>query len=324
MIELPQLTPLGHVYAYNNAAVVLAGHVIETVAGQPYEDVVRSQILDPLGMDHTHFFSDEIVGYNVAASHTLDGDRPVVQPGLWPLWRSLDPTGGLISSTRDLMRYVRFHLSDGATAEPPVMSPAALRAMRTDLGPGGTMTADFDGIGVNWFQRSTSDGVPIYEHTGDWPAQASGALFVPARGFGLTVLTNATTGMALRDELLFSDDGPLEWFTGLRYPPAVPQRRSDAELAPYEGRYWAQVIAPPPGDAAETWFEFTARDGLLAGQMLAGEVIQPVEMAFYRDHYARILDPQGEPVILRTDFIPGPDGRMAWLRFGGRLHARRD
>ena len=47
-------------------------------------------------------------------------------------------------------------------------------------------------------------------------------------------------------------------------------------------------------------------------------------LAFYRDNYARILDPQGEPVILRVDFVPGPDGRMAWLRFGGRLHARRD
>jgi len=61
MIELPQLTPLGQVYAYNNAAVVLAGHVIETVAGQPYEDVVRQQLLDPLGLDHTFFFSDEII-----------------------------------------------------------------------------------------------------------------------------------------------------------------------------------------------------------------------------------------------------------------------
>ena len=31
--RLPQLTPLGQVFAYNNAAVVLAGHVIETRDG---------------------------------------------------------------------------------------------------------------------------------------------------------------------------------------------------------------------------------------------------------------------------------------------------
>src|SRR5262252_4375805 len=34
MAELPQLTPPGEVFAYNNAAVVLTGHVIERIAGQ--------------------------------------------------------------------------------------------------------------------------------------------------------------------------------------------------------------------------------------------------------------------------------------------------
>src|SRR5262247_4260822 len=40
MARLPQLTPLGTVFAYNNAAVALAGHVIEAATGEIYEDVV--------------------------------------------------------------------------------------------------------------------------------------------------------------------------------------------------------------------------------------------------------------------------------------------
>src|SRR5262249_18017615 len=196
------------------------------------------------------------------------------------------------------------------------------RAMRTDLGPGGTMETELDGVGVTWFQRTTAEGVPAYKHTGDWPGQAAGVLFVPARGFALTVLTNATSGMQLRDALLFADDGPLHQFTGLSYPAAVPRVRTAAQLAPYEGRYWAQVIAPPPGEATETWFEFTAREGRLDGRMRAGEVAQEFELAFYRDSYARMLDSRGEPSLLRADFVPGPDGRIAWFRFGGRLHAR--
>jgi CubicO group peptidase (beta-lactamase class C family) len=35
---------------------------VESVAGQPYEEVVRAQVLHPLGLDHSHFFSDDIVG----------------------------------------------------------------------------------------------------------------------------------------------------------------------------------------------------------------------------------------------------------------------
>src|SRR5262249_20274256 len=117
MARLPQLTPLGQVFAYNNAGLVLAGHVLETVAARPYEDVVREQVLDPLGLDRTHFFSDEIVGYNVAASHAVEADRPVVQPSLWRLARTVHPAGGLISSAPDQLRYARFHPGDGAAAD---------------------------------------------------------------------------------------------------------------------------------------------------------------------------------------------------------------
>src|SRR5262249_24203296 len=37
MARLPQLTPLGTVFAYNNAAVALAGHVLEVATGKTYE-----------------------------------------------------------------------------------------------------------------------------------------------------------------------------------------------------------------------------------------------------------------------------------------------
>src|SRR5262249_4808883 len=40
MADLPQLTPLGKVWSYNNAGFSLAGRVIEAVAGAPFEQVM--------------------------------------------------------------------------------------------------------------------------------------------------------------------------------------------------------------------------------------------------------------------------------------------
>ena len=55
MVRLPQLTPLGTVFHYNNAAVALAGHVIEVATGVPYERAVRRRMrrrrADPLHRD---------------------------------------------------------------------------------------------------------------------------------------------------------------------------------------------------------------------------------------------------------------------------------
>ena len=49
--RLPQQTPLGEAFAYNNAAIVLAGRVIEAVTGSTYEEVVRELVLDPIGAE---------------------------------------------------------------------------------------------------------------------------------------------------------------------------------------------------------------------------------------------------------------------------------
>ena len=322
MADLPQLTPPGEVFAYNNAALVLAGHVIERIAGQPYEDVVRTHVLDPLGLDHTAFFSDEIVGYNVAASHHIEDEQPVVAPPLWRVPRTLNPTGGLISSARDQLRYARFHLGDGRAADgTPVLSPAALRAMRTDLGPGSTLGIEIDGVGVTWWQHRTAEGVPVFQHGGDWPGQHSGFFFVPDRGFALTVLTNCTSGPALIGEL-FMDDWALRQFAGLSNPPAVPRTLTPAQLAPYEGLYWAQEVDPPPGEFTDTWIELSAADGQLRARITDEASTEELTLAFYRDHYVVRLDDERQPTFKRSNFVPGPDGRIAWYSLGGRLYAR--
>lgn len=322
MAQLPQLTPLGQVFAYNNASVVLVGHVIETVAGQPYEDVVRAQVLDPLGLDHTFFFSDEIIGYNVAASHDVKDGVAVVEPTWWRLWRTLHPTGGLISSARDLMRYARFHLGDGRAADgTAILSPAALRAMRSDPGPGGTLGYELDGVGVNWALRRTAEGVHVVEWDGDWLGQAAGFFFVPERGFAMAVLTNSSSGAGLRSDLVH-DDWVLEAFAGLHNPPAVPLTLPAARLALYEGLYLAREIAPPPGEAEETWVELSARDGRLRARITAEDNTQEVDFAFYRDNYVVALFPDGRPSAGRANFVPGPGDRITWFSYNGRLHTR--
>ena len=43
-------------------------------------------------------------------------------------------------------------------------------------------------------------------------------------------------------------------------------------------------------------------------------------LAFYRDEYVLTTDPDGQ--LKRSDFLRGPDGKVAWLRDRGRLWAK--
>ncbi len=240
MKQLPQLTPPGQVLAYNNAAIVVAGGIIETLTGKPYETALQELVLDPLGLKHSGFFTDRLVGENISASHDVEKDRAVVMIGAWAFPRSIDSTGGLISSAREQLAYMRFHLGDGKAADGrQVLTPASLQAMRSNPGPAGTITMELDGVCVGFWQRRTAEGVPVYQHGGSWGGQNSDFFFVPDRQFAMTVLTNSTSGGRLLYELGRSG-WALSQFCGLSNPPAAPKAQPPED-------WRATKAATPPG-----------------------------------------------------------------------------
>ncbi|WP_201776180.1 serine hydrolase domain-containing protein [Streptacidiphilus melanogenes] len=323
MTRLPQLTPTGRTFAYNNAGLCVAGRILEVVSGLGYETAVRQLLLDPLRLRHSHFFSDDIIGLNVAAPHDVVDGRAVVEPSFWPQPRSLAPTGGLVSSVRDQLAWARFHLGDGTTGTGTrLLSSASLTEMRTRPGPGGTLVVELDGMGVTWMLRPTAQGPRIVQHGGTWPGQISGFMMVPARGFALTVLTNSVGGSRLRDEL-FTDDWALRRFAGVSNLPAEPRRLSAAELAPYEGHYLNRRINEA-GVWEETHIEFRAHRGRLQGTSTTQGETSQLGVAFYRPDFGLDLDPVGRPIGTRSDFLRGPGGHVTWWRNHGRLHQRTD
>lgn len=322
MRVLPQLTPPGTQFAYNNAALDVAGRIIEVVTGQPYEDAMRELLLDPLGLERTRFFTDELAGYRIAGGHRVVDGRAVFTPGQWALPRNGNPDGGLISSAQEQLRYARFHLGDGRGEDgAPVLAPASLRAMRTNPGPGGTLVAEIDGAGVSFFLRRTAEGVPVIQHGGSWAGQYSGFFFVPQRDFAMTLLTNSDGGSRLRQDL-FYDDWALARFAGLHNPPATPMRLEPARLAAYEGAYTNLGL-----DVAGNWLEtpmiVRAEDGGLRGDLGPGDAASSLGLTFYRDDDVLVEPGDGTPPgSFRANFVRNADGDVAWLSYGGRLYAR--
>jgi Beta-lactamase len=239
----------------------------------------------------------------------------VVQPDFFRVWRSLDAAGALISSARDQLRYVRFHLGDGtAPGGARLLTRQSLLGMRSNPGPGGTLGFDLDGVGVTWQLRPSAEGVRIVQHGGDWAGQHSGLLMVPDRGFAMTLLTNSDGGAGLVTEL-FLDDWALRRFAGISNPPAVPLELTPEELAPYEGTYRQQSIGPT-GAVETTEFDIITVDRRLVVTVV-GEPF--ARLAFYRPDRVILEGPNGEPGMLRADFVCGAGGRVDWARASGRL-----
>lgn len=329
MTRLPQVTAPGTVFAYNNAGLVVAGRIIEVVTGQTYEAAVQGLLIDPLQLNATRFFTDEIIGLNVAASHTVVDGKPAVDTALWAFPRSCNPTGSLMSTARDQLRYARFHLGDGTADDGTrLLSRQSLQAMRSDPGVGGTLMVELAGMGVTWMLRPSAEDVTIVQHGGTWPGQRSGFIMVPERNFAMTVLTNSDGGAALNNEL-FADDWALRRFAGVTNLPAEPQRLEAAALEPYAGRYVVDAIGPS-GVLEQTIIEFRPGDGQLDGTTVGADAGgRPVEstrsrmgLAFYRRDHGLDLGPDGKPLATRSDFVRTLDGAIGWFRTHGRLYRR--
>ncbi len=313
----PQLTPVGKVFAYNNAAIGVAGRIIEAVTGKPYETATRQMLIDPLGLAHSRFFRSELGGFSVAASHNNIDGKAVVEPAFDAMPRSLHSFGGLISSAEDQLRYARFQL--GHHGFPRLLRDRTRVAMQSNPGPGGTLFVELDGVGVGWMIRPTAEGVKVIQHGGDWSGQHSGFLMVPKRDFALTVLTNSESGPALTAEL-FADDWALAELAGVHNLPAVLRSLTPPQLAPYEGRYVATQVGLD-GVESSLALDLTADKGQLLG---SAEGQPALRLGFYRRDYVLSLALDGTPEHTRANFVPGPDGKPAFLRYGGRLFRRQN
>lgn len=67
---LPQVTPLGELWSYNNAGFNIAGRLVEIAAGKPYETALKELLLDRSVLfsktSRTCKSPHEIIKYNTA------------------------------------------------------------------------------------------------------------------------------------------------------------------------------------------------------------------------------------------------------------------
>lgn len=313
MAELEQVTPLGEIWSYNNAAFYLLGRVLEAVTGKPYEVVTRELVLDPLGMTNSFFFPEEVMVHSFAVGHNVvDGKATVATP--WPIPRSANPAGGVTSTAADQLRYARFHMGDGTAEDGSrVLRAESLRQMQTPTVPAGPGMR----MGLSWFIRDAG-GMRIVQHGGDTNGQSSSFAFVPERKFALTILTNAGAGQQLHGEV---ERWALDHYLGISEPEPVHQQRPAEELAEYAGRYETSLIAIAvgvEGDSPVLSFELVGEGHFPSDT--PPDLPPPTPVAFWS---ADDVVATGGPLEgIKGEFLRGADGQVAWFRFGGRLYRR--
>ena len=315
MAVLPQLTPLGEIWSYNNAGFNLAGRVIEVVTGQAYEEVVRERIFAPLGMEMSFFFAEDVITHRFATGHLVaaGAETKIAQP--WALSRSAHPAGGITSTAPDQLRYAQFQMGDGTAPNGQrLLTPATLALMQSPHVAAGSMASN---VGISWLLHEVG-GAQVVGHGGATNGQISAFMMIPSHGFAITILTNANQGRTLNSEMT---TWAFEHFLGLKNPAPQLRTLSAPELAPFVGYY----------KAALSDLTLTVEDGELILQVIPGggfpekdspppPAPPPAPVAFFDAD--RVTAVEGLMKGNRGEFLRDSQGEISWFRWGGRIHQR--
>jgi CubicO group peptidase (beta-lactamase class C family) len=214
--------------------VVLAGRVIEKVTGMVYETAIAELLLQPLGLEHTFAFMNDIMTRRFAVGHTHHQDARITVARPWALPRSVTPAGGWSASVRDQLAWARFHLGDGRGKDgEQLVSKASLARMKEPtFSLGGSAIGD--AVGISWLIKDI-DGVRLVGHGGSTNGQRAAFQMVPARDFAVVVLTNSVPNGAQLHEAMVK--WALERYLGVVHPEPEPIVLTEEELAEYAGDY---------------------------------------------------------------------------------------
>ncbi|MDQ0593215.1 D-alanyl-D-alanine-carboxypeptidase/D-alanyl-D-alanine-endopeptidase [Chryseobacterium ginsenosidimutans] len=155
-------------YKYSNVATQIAGDILEKVYHKSYEDLLSEYITKPLNMSRT------IVGTDSSKLLTCYNEKGKVMPR--NITTIMAPTGGILSTTEDLVKYMQYHLNE---------KDKYVKASHTP-----TVKGEGDQIGLYWRLNNYDDGTKTIYHTGGTFGFSSVLQIYPSKNMGIVVLSN--------------------------------------------------------------------------------------------------------------------------------------
>lgn len=167
---------IGTRYAYSNLAFGLLGYALENVERKTYEEVIRENILLPLGMESTFTQVPSSHASEYAQGYTHEGKMAKRrQPGYIP------GSGALRSTSKDMLRFLKANMG--------LAGPEKLQeAMKLAQKPYYKVREHFE-MGLGW-QRFEHEGTLIIDKNGGLAGFTSYIGWIPGKRLGVVILTN--------------------------------------------------------------------------------------------------------------------------------------
>ncbi|MFI2735074.1 serine hydrolase domain-containing protein [Streptomyces sp. NPDC018711] len=182
--ERPFLQSPGRRHHYSNPGYTLLGSLVEAIRGVSWEEALRREILEPLGMNRTTVdpVAPHAGGWAVHPWADVMMPEPSEDLGL------MASAGQLWSTAADLARFAAFL----AAGDERVLATASVEKMRAPAAPAGE--GEWEGSYGLGLQLLRKDGRTLIGHTGSLPGFVACVWVSVEDGLAGIALSNATSG----------------------------------------------------------------------------------------------------------------------------------
>jgi CubicO group peptidase (beta-lactamase class C family) len=199
---IPFSNPPGVAYEYSNYGFAILGRIVTRVSGVPYRTYVANEVLRPLGMTSTTLEPRDVPPARLAHGYRWEDEQWKEEPQLPD--GAFGAMGGMLTSVRDLSRYVAAYLDawpprDGTETAP--ISRASLREMQqvwrprsavVTRGAAGAVQLSAGGYGYGLGITQTCQYGHSVAHSGGLPGFGSLMRWLPEYGVGIIAFGNRT------------------------------------------------------------------------------------------------------------------------------------
>lgn len=203
MSEPAQIYKPGTVCAYSNWGTSLAAYIVECICGEDFNDYVKENIFDPLGMEHTSLAPDSTDNLWVYGQRKLLNCYSITSESYEDLGKCISylllyPSGSATGTLKDFLTFAKSFAPDKNERSPLFKNKNTLNIMLSATSYYGDSTIPRNCHGL-WVLPY---GVNIFGHNGNTLGCTSTLMFDPESGIGIVIMTNESGETAYNYGLL--------------------------------------------------------------------------------------------------------------------------
>ena len=174
----------GTKYSYSNPAFDILCDVIAKVSGVTFEEYMKKNIFEPIGMKNSTFFKPEVPENLATKPHVLDDSLQMIVSEIYPYNRRHAGSSTLHSNVEDMLLWAKVYLNKGKINGKQIYSEESYELLTSINSPEGQRK-----VCLSWFLGNLNDS-PIYFHSGHDTGFHTFFGFMPEKKSAVVMMTN--------------------------------------------------------------------------------------------------------------------------------------